>query len=164
MWLFNYQDNICSCQYDNKIGKSDDVTLSWLQYVPVKGDSVVGVVTAKAGDMFRVDIGSSELATLSYLSFEGATKRNRPDVKVTISEWTDVCFFGESRYRQMLSSFTWIWNIEWMVKSQVIAINKRGHRLRCSSLSCRVMSHCCCISGVWIPDLYMVMIGGSPQW
>ncbi|KAH3721190.1 exosome complex component RRP40-like [Dreissena polymorpha] len=52
------------------------------RYVAVKGDSVIGVVTNKAGDIFRVDIGGSEIASLSYLSFEGATKRNRPDVKV----------------------------------------------------------------------------------
>ncbi|BFY99669.1 hypothetical protein BsWGS_02709 [Bradybaena similaris] len=52
------------------------------RYVACKGDQVLGVVTQKNVDMFRVDIGCSELASLSYLSFEGATKRNRPDVKV----------------------------------------------------------------------------------
>ncbi|XP_059149419.1 exosome complex component RRP40-like [Physella acuta] len=52
------------------------------RYVPIKGDAVLGIVTQKAGDIFRVDIGSSELAGLSYLSFEGSTKRNRPDVKI----------------------------------------------------------------------------------
>lgn len=53
-----------------------------LQYVPVRGDHVIGIVTNKLGDTFRVEIASSETATLSYLAFEGATKRNRPDVKV----------------------------------------------------------------------------------
>ena len=43
---------------------------------------MIGVVTSKGGDTFRVDIGTNELASLSYLSFESATKRNRPDVKV----------------------------------------------------------------------------------
>ncbi|KAI8773485.1 exosome complex component RRP40 [Biomphalaria glabrata] len=52
------------------------------RYVANKGDLVVGIVTQKVGDIFRVDIGSSEQASLSYLSFEGATKRNRPDVKI----------------------------------------------------------------------------------
>lgn len=52
-----------------------------LQYVAVRGENVLGVVTNKAGDVFRVDIGTSEQASLSYLAFEGATKRNRPDVK-----------------------------------------------------------------------------------
>ncbi|RUS84246.1 hypothetical protein EGW08_007998 [Elysia chlorotica] len=52
------------------------------RYIPAKGDSVIGIVNQKVGDIFRVDIGSSEQASLSYLSFEGSTKRNRPDVKV----------------------------------------------------------------------------------
>uniref|UniRef100_A0A8C3E2N4 Ribosomal RNA-processing protein 40 n=1 Tax=Corvus moneduloides TaxID=1196302 RepID=A0A8C3E2N4_CORMO len=52
------------------------------RYVPVKGDHVIGIVTAKAGDVFRLDVGGSEPASLSYLAFEGATKRNRPNVQV----------------------------------------------------------------------------------
>lgn len=44
---------------------------------------MIGIVMAKGGDNFRIDIGSSEPASLSYLAFEGATKRNRPDVKVS---------------------------------------------------------------------------------
>ncbi|NXI41175.1 EXOS3 protein, partial [Galbula dea] len=52
------------------------------RYVPVKGDLVIGIVTAKAGDVFKLDVGGSEQASLSYLAFEGATKRNRPNVQV----------------------------------------------------------------------------------
>ncbi|XP_035274054.1 exosome complex component RRP40-like [Anguilla anguilla] len=52
------------------------------RYVPAKGESVIGIVTAKSGDVFKVDVGGSELASLSYLAFEGATKRNRPNVQV----------------------------------------------------------------------------------
>ncbi|XP_050815086.1 LOW QUALITY PROTEIN: exosome complex component RRP40 [Gopherus flavomarginatus] len=52
------------------------------RYVPVKGDHVIGIVTLKAGDIFKVDVGGSEQASLSYLAFEGATKRNRPNVQV----------------------------------------------------------------------------------
>ncbi|XP_072815870.1 exosome complex component RRP40 isoform X2 [Vicugna pacos] len=51
------------------------------RYVPVKGDHVIGIVTAKSGDIFKVDVGGSEPASLSYLAFEGATKRNRPNVQ-----------------------------------------------------------------------------------
>lgn len=52
------------------------------RYIPSKGESVIGLVIQKAGDIFRVDIGASEPAALSYLAFEGATKKNRPDVNV----------------------------------------------------------------------------------
>ncbi|XP_076441235.1 exosome complex component RRP40-like [Babylonia areolata] len=67
--------------------KFRDPNIYWIEshqkrYVPVKGEHVIGIVTQKAGDIFRVDIGGSEQASLSYLSFEGATKRNRPDCKV----------------------------------------------------------------------------------
>lgn len=52
------------------------------RYVPQRGDPIVGVIANKAGDYFKVDIGSSELASLHYLAFEGATKKNRPNLLV----------------------------------------------------------------------------------
>lgn len=52
------------------------------RYVASKHENVLGVVLGKAGDAFRVDIGTSENATLSYLAFEGATKKNRPNLNV----------------------------------------------------------------------------------
>ncbi|XP_068633583.1 exosome complex component RRP40 [Battus philenor] len=52
------------------------------RYIPARGENVIGVVVQKAGDIFRVDVGSSMTAALSYLSFEGATKKNRPDVQI----------------------------------------------------------------------------------
>ncbi|XP_063770323.1 exosome complex component RRP40-like isoform X2 [Pseudophryne corroboree] len=52
------------------------------QYVPVKGDHVIGIVTTKSGDIFKLDVGGSDQASLSFLAFEGATKKNRPNVKV----------------------------------------------------------------------------------
>ncbi|CAG9786952.1 unnamed protein product [Diatraea saccharalis] len=52
------------------------------RYVPSRAENVIGVVVQKAGDTFRVDVGGSCTATLSYLSFEGATKKNRPEVQV----------------------------------------------------------------------------------
>ncbi|XP_068181042.1 exosome complex component RRP40-like [Antennarius striatus] len=52
------------------------------RYVPAKGETVIGIVTVKSGDVFKVEFGGSEQASLSYLAFEGATKRNRPNVQV----------------------------------------------------------------------------------
>lgn len=46
---------------------------------------MIGIVTAKSGDTFKVDVGGSEPASLSYLAFEGATKRNRPNVQVKMA-------------------------------------------------------------------------------
>ncbi|XP_076654450.1 exosome complex component Rrp40 [Halictus rubicundus] len=52
------------------------------RYIPNRGENVVGIVVQKGGDIFKVDIGASEQASLSYLAFEGATKKNRPDLQV----------------------------------------------------------------------------------
>jgi exosome complex component RRP40 len=52
------------------------------QYVAAKGDCVIGIVIDATGDVFRIDIGTSEHASLAYVAFEGATKRNRPNVKI----------------------------------------------------------------------------------
>uniref|UniRef100_R4G7W7 Exosome complex component RRP40 n=1 Tax=Rhodnius prolixus TaxID=13249 RepID=R4G7W7_RHOPR len=51
------------------------------RYMPVRDETVVGVVAKKTGDYFKVDIGSCDQAMLYFLSFEGATKY-RPDVNV----------------------------------------------------------------------------------
>lgn len=69
------------------------------RYLPSKNDSVIGIVQSKTTDFFWVDINTSEPAckffsliyhlsimffynfiALPYLAFEGATKKNRPDI------------------------------------------------------------------------------------
>lgn len=67
--------------------RNEQKTLMWIdtqcrRYTPVKGDNVIGTVVTKLMDGWKVDIGSAELANLSYLAFEGATKRNRPNVQL----------------------------------------------------------------------------------
>lgn len=52
------------------------------RYVPKRGDLVVGIVSKKAGEILKIDIGSAEAASLSMLAFEGATKKQKPDVQV----------------------------------------------------------------------------------
>jgi exosome complex RNA-binding protein Rrp4 len=43
---------------------------------------VIGVVVAKSAEHYKVDIGTAQQALLGVLAFEGATKRNKPDIKV----------------------------------------------------------------------------------
>ncbi|KAG5650130.1 hypothetical protein H0H81_000591 [Sphagnurus paluster] len=52
------------------------------RYVPAPQESVIGVIVQKVGDGFRVDIGSAHYASLDGLAFEGATKRNKPNLKI----------------------------------------------------------------------------------
>ncbi|CAL8358016.1 unnamed protein product [Merluccius merluccius] len=78
-------DDVVACK--SGVLRHKQPHLYWLdsqqrRYVPAKGESVIGIVTTKSGDVFKVDVGGSEQASLSYLAFEGATKRNRPNVQV----------------------------------------------------------------------------------
>merc|ERR1711928_1323 len=52
------------------------------RYIPTRGDNVIGVVVNKLGDYFKVQIGSSEEASLSSIAFQGATKKNKPNVQI----------------------------------------------------------------------------------
>lgn len=52
------------------------------RYVPSPQEAIIGVVTGRSGEGWRVDIGSAHPASLDGLAFEGATKRNKPNLKV----------------------------------------------------------------------------------
>ena len=47
---------------------------------PVPGDVVLGTITQRLPEFFRVDIGTAEQGLLPMLSFQGATKRSKPDI------------------------------------------------------------------------------------
>ena len=53
------------------------------QYLPAAEDLVIGLVCEKHSESYKVDIGGPELATLPALAFEGATKRNKPNIPVS---------------------------------------------------------------------------------
>ncbi|XP_046681131.1 exosome complex component RRP40 [Homalodisca vitripennis] len=73
---------VCASGVLKKNNRTYYVDLHQKRYIPARGEAVVGIVTSKAGDFFKVDIGSSEQASLHYLGFEGATKKNRPNINV----------------------------------------------------------------------------------
>ena len=45
-------------------------------------DPVIGIVVERHAEEYKVDIGSAYPATLDATAFEGATKRNRPNIQV----------------------------------------------------------------------------------
>ncbi|KAI9494243.1 hypothetical protein BDB00DRAFT_787288 [Zychaea mexicana] len=50
------------------------------RYVASTGESVVGQIISKLTEYYRVDIGTAHTAILPALAFEGATKRNKPNL------------------------------------------------------------------------------------
>ncbi|CAG8553067.1 8362_t:CDS:2 [Paraglomus occultum] len=52
------------------------------RYVPSAGEDVLGIITAKTSEYYRVDIGAAHAAVLDSLAFEGVTRRSKPNLKV----------------------------------------------------------------------------------
>jgi len=52
------------------------------RYVPAIGESVIGQVVQKTGENYKLEVGCAELAMLPWLNFDGATKRNKPNIKI----------------------------------------------------------------------------------
>jgi exosome complex component RRP40 len=50
------------------------------RYIAAVDEMVVGTVTEKHAEAYRVDIGSTQPAMLPALAFEGANKRNKPNI------------------------------------------------------------------------------------
>ena len=48
-------------------------------------ESVIGAILEKHGENYVVDIGGPFSAALPVLAFEGATRRNRPNLQVRVS-------------------------------------------------------------------------------
>ncbi|KAL7415414.1 hypothetical protein BDY24DRAFT_382887 [Mrakia frigida] len=66
----------------DKGGKKVWVEGKGKRYIPATQESVIGTVVARHAEGYRVDIGSAQMASLDALAFEGATKRNKPNLKV----------------------------------------------------------------------------------
>lgn len=52
------------------------------RYIAAPKELVLGTVTARHADGYRVDIGTAQSASLDGLAFEGATKRSKPNLKI----------------------------------------------------------------------------------
>jgi len=77
------------------VAKKKNVLNIWVEnsqkrYIPQQEDLVIGVVTERLGDSYKIDIGAPHAATLSVLAFEGATRKNRPFLTVGSSVYARV--------------------------------------------------------------------------
>lgn len=57
------------------------VHTSTKRYEPKEGDQVVGIIEERGAEWYTVNIFSAIPASLNRLSFKGATKRNKPELK-----------------------------------------------------------------------------------
>jgi exosome complex component RRP40 len=60
------------------------------RYEPVLEEAVIGVVTDRHAEEYRIDIRGTDTAMLPALAFEGATKRNKPSLVVGSSVYSRI--------------------------------------------------------------------------
>ncbi len=82
VWVDNRQKRVRTPLQDHNLVISPCSKLSPSQYVPVMEDMVLGVVLEKHVENAKVDLGSAVPAVLPMLAFEGATRKNRPNLQV----------------------------------------------------------------------------------
>lgn len=58
------------------------VNASGKRYAPAVGDTVIGIVTDKTADFYRIKLNSTTAAILPTLAFDGASKRNKPNLAI----------------------------------------------------------------------------------
>jgi len=51
-------------------------------YIPETNQFVIGIIKNKFGEFFNVDINAPLDANLEGLAFDGATKRNKPNLNI----------------------------------------------------------------------------------
>ncbi|KAJ1024484.1 hypothetical protein NDA13_004417 [Ustilago tritici] len=67
--------------------KKDPESAFWVEtntsgYVPAPGDPVIAQITNRGSESYTLTLFSSHSATLPALSFEGATKRHKPNLRI----------------------------------------------------------------------------------
>ena len=91
----------------------------------------MGSIKAKLGESYVVDLGSAHSATLPYLSFEGATKRNRPQLHVGQLVYARVCLAN----KDMEAELTCVHAAT--NKADGFGELKGGFLVKCRSATCR---------------------------
>jgi exosome complex component RRP40 len=51
------------------------------RYTPQTGDNVVGLVEDKMGEFYAINVFSGHTCIMNRFAFDGATKRNKPELK-----------------------------------------------------------------------------------
>lgn len=79
-----FRNNAITCTKPGVI-KSNEKSV-WIdrnnrRYVPVLEERVVGIIIGRVMDEYRIDIGGAHVAMMSSIAFEGATQRNKPELK-----------------------------------------------------------------------------------
>eukprot|EP01083_Nonionella_stella_P070167 187582_1 len=101
------------------------------RYIPLAEDTVIGVITEVHGLEYKLKIGGPFSAILPCLAFEGATKRNRPELKVGDLVYCRVAV-ANKHMEPELSCISPHFKKEWMTGEALFTNLVNGYLFECS--------------------------------
>lgn len=118
----------------------------WVQteqrrYVAAQGDHVIGVVVGTHADEYRVDIGSAAAAMLPVLSFDGATKRNRPHLAGGALVYARVVVANKDMDPEIsCAAPPGVSSKDWVTGESLFGELQGGHTFSCPASLCAVLA------------------------
>jgi exosome complex component RRP40 len=132
------------------------------RYIPAIGDQVIGIIMEKNAENYRVEIGAAELAVLPVLAFQGATKRNKPNLPIGGLTY---CLVENSHkfYETQLTCISPHFSKEWVTGLSIFGELSGGYKLDCSLKLCQALLEenniVLALLGKYIP--FELAIGGN---
>lgn len=134
------------------------------RYQPALEDLVIGVVIEKHSENYRVDIGTHQTAVLPALAFEGATKRNKPNIEVGSLVYTRVAMTNKHMETE-LSCQSRHFKQDWVTGQSLFGELKEGYGFDCSmSLARTLLDEECWVLqclGKYIPFELAIGVNGK---
>eukprot|EP00808_Paulinella_micropora_P022404 g74686.t1 len=106
------------------------------RYTPRVEDLVIGVVTEKHGEVYVIDIGAAFPARLAVTAFEGATKRNRPNISIGALVYARV-LLANKHMETELTCTSPHFKTEWVTGESMFGELSGGYMFTCSLSLCR---------------------------
>ena len=117
------------------------------RYWPALGENVIGIVTDKGPEDYKLDIGAAAKALLPVLAFDGASKRNRPHLAVGTLVYARVVLANKDMEPEVTCAAPPGVNArDWVTKESVFGELSGGHVFDCPQVLCReLMSEECAV-------------------
>eukprot|EP00966_Prymnesium_polylepis_P088039 2037031-Prymnesium_polylepis.1 len=109
------------------------------RYVAALADHVIGIVTDKNAEEYRLDIGAAAPAALPILAFDGASKRNRPQLQVGTLVYCRVVVANRDMEPEVSCKAPPGIGAakDWVTRESVFGELQGGHVFECPQILCR---------------------------
>jgi exosome complex component RRP40 len=106
------------------------------KYIPRVGDMIIGTITEQSSEFYKLDIGASSQGYLQSLSFDGASRRNKPPLKSRDLVYCRVLIASRDMDPEV-TCFSLKKQKDWVTGECEFGDLKGGHLIDCSIELCK---------------------------